>query len=171
MIMPRFPVKHRGESGFTDEAAEGVTATKRQPPLWRCPECGRAFANRNQSHACGRYSLVSHFEGKPPKIRVIFDKLVSLAKINGPVTILPEKTRIAFQVRMSFAAFMIRRNWVDGHVVLAHRLENPRFRRIETFSPRNHLHAFRFESAEEVDAEVAAWFREAYRVGEQRHLL
>lgn len=83
---------------------------------------------------------------------------------------MPEKTRIAFQVRMSFAAFVIRRNWVDGHVVLARRLENPRFRRIESFSPRNHLHAFRFESVDEIDGEVAAWLAEAYRVGEQRHL-
>ena len=91
--------------------------------------------------------------------------------MNGPVTVLPQKTRIAFHVRMSFAAFMIRKNWVDGHVVLARRLENPRFRRIETFSPRNHLHAFRFENVDEIDDEVVAWLAEAYRVGEQRHLL
>jgi hypothetical protein len=138
--------------------------------MWRCPDCRRQFANRNQSHACGRYTLASHFAGKPAAARAIFNKLLLLAKRNGPVTVLPEKTRIAFQVRMSFAAFVIRQNWVDGHVVLARRLENPRFRRIETFSPRNHLHAFRFESVNEVDAEVAAWLAEAYRVGEQRHL-
>ncbi|HKP02227.1 MAG TPA: DUF5655 domain-containing protein [Chthoniobacterales bacterium] len=145
-------------------------ATKRRPPLWRCPECGRAFANRNQSHACGNYTLASHFDDKPKTVRAIFDKLLAVARRNGPVTVLPEKTRIAFQVRMSFAAFVIRRNWVDGHVVLARRLENPRFRRIETFSPRNHLHAFRFESVDEIDDEAAAWFTEAYQVGQQRHL-
>ena len=138
--------------------------------LWRCPECRRQFANRNQSHACGRYTLVSHFRGKPVTVRAIFDKLLSVARQNGPLTVLPEKTRIAFHVRMSFAAFVIRRNWVDGHVVLARRLEHPRFRRIETFSPRNHLHAFRLENVEEVDDEVAAWLAEAYQVGEQRHL-
>jgi hypothetical protein len=138
--------------------------------LWRCPRCRRSFANRNQSHACGRHTLASHFAGKPKNVRAIFDKLLEVAKKNGPVTVLPEKTRIAFQVRMSFAAFVIRQNWVDGHVVLARRLENPRFRRIETFSPRNHLHAFRFESVNEIDEEVASWFAEAYRVGEQRHL-
>jgi hypothetical protein len=103
-------------------------------------------------------------------VRAIFDKLSAVARKNGPVTVVPEKTRIAFQVRMSFAAFVIRRNWVDGHVVLARRLENPRFRRIETFSPRNRLHAFRFESLDDIDDEVAAWFAEAYQVGEQRHL-
>ncbi|HEX4641159.1 MAG TPA: DUF5655 domain-containing protein [Chthoniobacterales bacterium] len=139
--------------------------------MWRCPDCRRQFANRNQSHACGRHTLASHFAGKPKTVRPVFDKLLAIAKQNGPVTVLPEKTRIAFQVRMSFAAFVVRQNWVDGHVVLARRLENPRFRRIETFSPRNHLHAFRFTTVDEIDDEVAAWFAEAYRVGEQRHLL
>src|SRR4029450_9132424 len=93
-----------------------------------------------------------------------------LAERNGPVTVLPEKSRIAFQVRMSFAAFTLRRHWVDGHVVLARRLEHTRFRRGETFSPRNHLHQFRLEHLEEVDDEVAAWLAEAYRVGELRPL-
>jgi hypothetical protein len=147
-----------------------VKTAKSPAPLWRCPDCRRRFANRNQSHACGRYTLASHFEGKPAKLRAIFDRLLALAKKNGPVIVLPEKTRIAFQVRMSFAAFVIRRSWVDGHVILARRLENPRFRRIETFSPRNHLHAFRLNSVDEIDHEVAAWFAEAYRVGEQLHL-
>jgi len=97
--------------------------------------------------------------------------MLHVARENGPITVLAEKTRIAFHVRMSFAAFVIRRNWVDGHVVLARRLENARFRRIETFSPRNHLHAFRFEAVEDIDAEVASWLAEAYQVGEQRHLI
>jgi hypothetical protein len=147
-----------------------VKTAKRLAPLWRCPDCERQFANHNQSHACGRHTLASHFAGKPKAVRGIFDRLLAVAKQNGSVTVLPEKTRIAFQVRMSFAAFVIRRNWIDGHVILARRLENPRFRRIETFSPRNHLHAFRFESVSEIDAEVAAWFAEAYQVGQQRHL-
>jgi hypothetical protein len=155
-------------------ASIAANQTADPPPqlskLWRCPKCRRQFANRNQSHACGQYPLASHFAGKPAVVRAIFDKLLAAAKKNGPVKVLPEKTRIAFQVRMSFAAFVIRRNWVDGHVVLARRLENPRFHRIESFSPRNHLHAFRFESVEEIDGEVDAWFAEAYRVGEQRHL-
>jgi hypothetical protein len=148
----------------------GATASKRGS-MWRCPDCSRRFANRNQSHACGRFTLASHFEGKSPAIRAIFEKVLRIARRNGPVTVLPEKTRIAFQVRMSFAAFVIRKNWIDGHVVLARRLENPRFRRIETFSPRNHLHAFRFERTGDIDAEVASWLGEAYQVGEQRHLL
>jgi hypothetical protein len=86
------------------------------------------------------------------------------------VTILPEKTRIAFQVRMSFAALMPRKAWVDGHLVLAERHPSTHFRRIETFSPRNHLHAFRLERVEQLDPEFRQLIGMAYTVGEQRHL-
>jgi uncharacterized protein DUF5655 len=96
--------------------------------------------------------------------------LEEAARMNGPMVVVPEKTRIAFQVRMSFAAVRLRKRWVDAHVVLARRLESPRFRRIETFSACNHLHEFRLEGPEEVDDEVAQWLSEAYRVGRQDHL-
>jgi hypothetical protein len=143
---------------------------REERPLWRCGRCGREFANRNQSHACGTHTLDHHFDGKPPEIRALFDAVVSAVRAIGPVRILPEKTRIAFQVRMSFAQITPRKAWLDGHVVLARRLEHPRFRKIETFSPRNHLHAFRIERASDIDDEFRAWLAEAYRVGEQRHL-
>jgi hypothetical protein len=139
-------------------------------PLWKCPECRRVFANRNQSHACGRHRLSDHFAGKPVHIRRIFDRFVARLKTIGPVQILPEKSRIAFQVRMSFAQLTPRRQWVDGHVVLARRLEHPRFRQVQTFSPRNHLHTFRLMTVEDVDDVVHEWLREAYAVGEQKHL-
>jgi hypothetical protein len=141
-----------------------------KPPLWCCKKCHREFANRNQSHACGRYELDDHFRGKRPEIRALFEQVVAAVHEIGPVRILPEKTRIAFQVRMSFAQVTPRQNWIDGHVVLARRLEHPRFRQIQTFSPRNHLHAFRLTQPSDIDAEFRAWLREAYQVGEQRHL-
>src|SRR5215212_9783020 len=130
--------------------------------LWRCPECDRSFANRNQSHACGRHDLAHHFKGKPPEIRALFDRVVAAIRKIGPVRVLPEKTRIAFQVRMSFAQVTPRSRWLDGHVVLARRLEHPRFRSIQTFSPRNHLHVFRITDESEIDDELRAWFAEAY---------
>lgn len=83
---------------------------------------------------------------------------------------LPEKTRIALHVRMSFAAFTPKKHWLDGHVVLARRLDSPRFKRIYVVSRRNVVHEFRLASPGDVDAEVAAWLREAYAVGEQKHL-
>jgi hypothetical protein len=139
-------------------------------PMWTCPRCGRSFANRNQFHTCEPLDPAHQLAGRSPEVVAIYRRLVELAERNGPVTVLPQKTRIAFHVRMSFAAVTLRRRWVDGHVVLARRLEHPRFRRIDSLSPRNHVHHFRLARPEEADEEVAAWLAEAYRVGQQRHL-
>ena len=139
-------------------------------PLWRCPKCNRAFANRNQTHTCGLHDLEAHFVGRAPVVREMYERVVSILRTIGPVIILPEKTRIAFQVRMSFAQVTPRRRWLDGHIVLARRLEHPRFRKIETFSPRNHLHTFRLEQPSDIDRTFTEWMREAYAVGEQRHV-
>ena len=139
-------------------------------PLWKCPKCGRFFANRKQSHFCSRYTLREQLVGKSSVAIALFRDFSKLVKRCGPVRVVPEKTRIAFQVRMSFAAVSLRQDRIVGHVVLARRLENPRFTKIEYISRRNHVHSFRFYSSEELDREVLAWLREAYRVGQQRHL-
>ena len=141
-----------------------------QRPLWQCPKCGRQFANRNQSHACARYDLERHFNGKPPQIRALFEHVRAAIEAIGPVILLPEKTRIAFQVRMSFAQVTPRRRWLDGHVVLARRVEHPAVRKGESISPGNHVHHFRVTRPEDVTPALIALFREAYAVGEQRHL-
>ena len=138
-------------------------------PLWPCPACGRAFANANQAHACGRHDLESHFAGKPPAVREIYDAFLAMIEEIGPVTVLPEKTRIAFQARMSFAQLTVRRHWVTGHLVLARRVEDPAFTKVETVSRRNHVHHFRLDSPADV-GRLNAFAREAYAVGLQEHL-
>lgn len=139
-------------------------------PMWTCPAYERPFANANQSHACARHTLAEHLEGKPAAIIALYRHLEAVMHSLGSVLVVPEKTRIAFQVRMSFAAMMLKQQWIAGHVVLARRVESPRFRRIETISPRNHVHTFRLRTQEEIDAELIAWIAEAYQVGQQRHL-
>ena len=89
--------------------------------------------------------------------------------VSARLIVLPEKTRIALYVRMSFAAFMPRRKWLNGHLVLARIIDSPRFTRIETLSPRNVVHAFRLTSPADVDTEFVAWLTESYRVGTQEH--
>jgi hypothetical protein len=139
--------------------------------MWTCPRCGRTFANRNQTHTCAPLSDVdSHFAGSEPVARATFERLLAAVRALGPVEVLPEKTRIALHVRMSFAAVMPRRRWLDGHLILARSIDHPRFRKVEVYSPRNVLHAFRLAGPREVDAEFTGWLAEAYAVGQQRHL-
>src|SRR6476619_793422 len=136
-------------------------------PLWQCQSCGRAFANRNQTHACRPLGTIDqHFASSDPLVRATFDRILQVVTDIGPVTVLSERTRIALQVRMSFAAVMPRRHWLNGHLVLDHRVESPRFAKIEVYSPRNVLHAFQLRVPGEVDTEFTAWLTQSYRVGQ-----
>jgi len=145
--------------------------TRSTRPLWRCPQCRRKFANRNQSHFCGRYTLSRHFEGKTAEAKHLFEELVRLIKTCGRVTILPEKTRIAFATRMSFAAVSIQKSSLSGHLVLAERHDSPVFRKIQTISPRNHVHCFKIARMEDFTHEFLAFLPLSYAVGQQKHLL
>lgn len=142
----------------------------RRKKLWRCSKCGRRFSNKNQSHFCSDVSLESHFEGKPPETRHLYEAFLAAVRSHGPVKVLPEKTRIAFQVRMSFAALMTRRGYLRGHLVLAERRESPCFYKVETYSPRNHLHAFELRDEAQIRGQLGDFIGEAYRVGCQEHL-
>ena len=139
--------------------------------LWQCPKCERTFANANQSHTCRKLGhLDDHFAKRPPELRALFDALANAVHACGPAEVLSEKTRIAFHRRMSFISVYPRRDHLILGIVLAQRVEHPRFDSVQTFSPRNHLHNLRLRAIDEIDDDVRTWIRAAYDVGEQRHL-
>ncbi|MGI5132634.1 DUF5655 domain-containing protein [Pseudonocardia sp. CA-107938] len=138
--------------------------------MWTCPSCARTFAAAGPVHTCRPLGdLDAHFARSEPQVRAAFDEVVAAVRALGPVEVLPQTSRIALHVRMSFAAFTVRRRWLDGHVVLGERVEHPRFTRIEEFSRHNVLHAFRLHGPAEVDADVRSWLAAAYRIGRQEH--
>lgn len=139
-------------------------------PLWRCPKCGEMFTTANQRHSCGKFSLEKVFARSDPHVFQIYQKFVQLVRDCGKVKVIPQKTRVTFQVRMRFLSVYPRRSYLLADFVFARRLKHPRFFKIETFSPRNHLHHIRIESETELDSDVLQWIREAYAVGEQKHL-
>jgi hypothetical protein len=141
-----------------------------KPELWPCPRCGRSFANRNQTHSCGHWSVAAFLAGKDAAAKTLYRRFAELACSVGRVTIAPAKTRVGFQARMIFAAVnRLGPGGLAAHVVLARRLEHARFHRIDSIAPKTHVHHFRVSSTEQLDAEVLAWLSEAYEVGEQRH--
>ncbi len=144
-----------------------VAVAKRR--LWRCPKCRRPFANRNQEHSCGVWTLARLFEGRP-QARRLYAAFLEAVRACGPVKATAAKTRIGLQTRMIFAAVMPRKAHLRGHLVLARRVEDPRFVRVETISPRNHVHVFELRSKADLDARFRELIREAYAVGNQEHL-
>jgi hypothetical protein len=110
------------------------------------------------------------FSRSEPQVRELYDRFVALVNDVGPVRVIPQKSRIAFQVRMRFAAVTPQKTALKGHLVLADRHESPCFVKIETLGPRSHLHVFRLETPKDLGRELRRFLRESYRVGRQEHL-
>lgn len=121
------------------------------------------------SHSCGRYRLGDHFRGKARTVRTAFDRLRALIEACGPVEIIPQKTRIVFLTRMRFAAAMPRRAWLEGHLNLARRVDDPHFFKIVQYGPATFTHSFRALDASFFDASFATLVRESYIRGCQEH--
>lgn len=152
------------------EVAKPKSATKRKRPLWTCPKCGHKFVTRNMWHSCSRYPLSYHFKGKNPIVRKLFDRYLALVESFGPVTVIPQKTGIAFQMRVRFAGAYVRKSRLDCGLWLKRRAEHL-FYRIETIPPRDYIHRFRVTSLADLrNKDLRAFLREAYAVGCQEHL-
>jgi hypothetical protein len=133
------------------------SATK---PLWTCPRCRRQFANRNQAHSCGQFSVEQLLDGKPPEISELFERLAELIQRCGEVVVAPTKTRVLFKVRTVFATVGVTKNWLDLVFVLGRRLKNCRIKKAQEEYP-GIVHFLRIEKAEDLDDNLATWLQEA----------
>lgn len=138
--------------------------------LWQCPRCGARLVTANGWHSCGTFDLAPLFARSEPNVREIYDAFLAALNEIGPVTVIPQKSRIAIQARMRFAALVPQKSALRGHLVLSRRTPSPCFSKIESLGPRSHVHVFRLGAAREIDAAFRRLLRAAYAVGEQAHL-
>ena len=139
-------------------------------PLWRCPKCGERFVTKNMWHSCGKQSLKALFARSEPHVFQLYKKFEKMVRACDPVRVIPQKTRIVFQVRVRFAGCVPGKSYLQCSVALPRKHNHPRFVKIETYAPHFHGHRFHIKSLEELDGEVQNWFRESYAVGEQKYL-
>jgi hypothetical protein len=88
--------------------------TSEMRPLWSCPNCGRQFANRNQSHTCQPLgSLERHFAGKSPAVRETYDRLIAaverIGALQRPAREDPDRSPCADELRGADASTEVAR--------------------------------------------------------------
>jgi hypothetical protein len=130
-------------------------------PLWTCPRCRRQFANRNQSHSCGQFTVEQLLDGKPQEMIELYDRLDDLIRRCGEVVVAPTKTRVLFKVRTVFASVAVSKNWLEVVFVLGRRLKHRRIKKAQEEYP-GIVHFLRIEKAEELDDDLAGWLQDAY---------
>lgn len=138
--------------------------------LWTCPECGHRFVTRNMWHSCSNYPLEYHFEGREPRVRLIFDRFLEVIETCGRVEVIPQKTRIAIQARVRFAGCVVRNKWLLADLWLTRRVSHARLQRVDKFGHRSYGHRFRLDAPTDIDADFKALVKEAYSVGLREHL-
>ena len=140
---------------------------------WICPDCGAPFANANASHSCVRIAVSERFAGAEPAVREAFDRLVDLASVDGPMSVVVQKTRIVLAAPMRFVAVQVHRDRLTGHVLAEHPVQHPVVTEIvpDAYGSSLFLHRLSIRSAAELDGAFAAFVREAAaRVGRRERL-
>jgi hypothetical protein len=120
---------------------------------------------RNMWHSCSQHNLEEHFKGKPARVRELFNVWLDFVKQFGEVTVIPQKTRISFQVRVRFAGAVIRKNWVECGFWLKRQIKDERFTRVEKITARDYVYTFRLTDESQLDKTMKKYLREAYKVG------
>jgi hypothetical protein len=142
----------------------------KKKPLWKCPKCGRRFANKNQWHSCTKITVAEHLRDKTAVAIEIYKAFEAAVRECGPVRAHPTRTRIGFIARMTFTSASLRARWIDVGLILPYRLDSTRIRKVETYGPSSYGHYLRIRAIDEIDDELSEWLREAYRLGKQEHL-
>jgi hypothetical protein len=140
------------------------------PPLWKCPKCGARFITKNIWHACGKFTLQELFARSEPHVIKLFNKFAEMIRACGPVTMIPQKTRVVFQVRVRFAGCYPRKSHLLCGLALPRVDNDSRFFKTEKFAPHFIIHSFRVYCDADLDDKVQQWMCESYKVGGQEHL-
>jgi hypothetical protein len=109
-------------------------------------------------------SVNSHFEGRDPVVRQIYNEILKCLRRFGPITEDPKKTSIHL-VRDTAVAGIATRN---RHLVLTiksdHKLSSARIHKTQQASANRYYSEIKLASPEEVNEDVQGWLRHAYAV-------
>ncbi len=104
----------------------------------------------------------SHFAGKDPVVRAIYDSLLKTIKRFGAIVEEPKKTSIHIVNKTALAGVATRK----AHLILTiksnRKIESPRIHKSEQTSASRFHHEVKLTSPADVDEELAGWLKAAY---------
>ena len=132
-------------------------------PAWTCPECGRQFGRKGQSHECApALSLEEYFSTGPAHERPIFEAVLGHVRTLGPVHVEPVSVGIFLKRSKTFAELRPMERWVALSFALPRPVRHPTIvRKVQRYGGR-YYHWANLRSPGDVDDEIRAWLTEAY---------
>lgn len=154
-----------GPPGATPVAARTDVVPHRVGQKWKCPNCGRGFARRNQAHSCQVVPLQTHLAKASPEVRKIYQAIIRALRTLGPFEAVPTKTGINLLSATSLGGVSLHKTYANLGLVLTRRVEDPRVVSVLQISPRSFAHRVKIEAVSGLDEVVRGWLKEAYQVG------
>ena len=108
------------------------------------------------------FTVKTHFEGKDPVVRQIYDGLLKKSRQFGRVVEDPKKTSIHLMHATAFAGVATRKNAIILTIKSDRDLESPRIHKSEQTSARRFHHEVKLTAPADVDAELIHWLKDAY---------
>lgn len=108
------------------------------------------------------FTVKSHFEGKDPAVRQIYDRLLKAAGKFGPVKEEPKKTSIHLVNQTAFAGVATRKSAMVLTIKSDRKLPSLRIHKSEQTSAQRFHHEVKLTSPAEVDSELLKWLKAAY---------
>ncbi len=112
------------------------------------------------------FTLTSHFEGKAPVVREIYDRLIKTVKSFGPIVEQPKKTSIHIVHGSALAGVSTRKDALWLNIRTDFRIKSPRIQKAEQISARRFHNELKLTSPDDVDGELVGWLKHAYELGE-----
>jgi hypothetical protein len=110
------------------------------------------------------FTLDSHFSGKEPFVRVLYDRLLSVLRKFGGVIEEPRKTSIHLVNVSAFAGVQTRGTYILLNIKADHKIESPRIHKADQVAAKRFHHRVKVASVNEIDNELIDWLHDAYKL-------
>lgn len=128
-----------------------------------CPNCGRLFARRGQSHECEpAMSLDSYFETATELEGPVFDAVMAHLRTLGPIHVEPVSVGIFLKAEGSFVELRPMRRWVAMSFMLPRPTRHRTITRAVQEYHGRYYHVANLRGPDDVDEDLCDLLTEAY---------
>ena len=131
---------------------------------WKCPYCGKSYANENQLHSCEIHTVEERLNGKDVKVIELYNLLVNFLSKLGDVKINVNGTSIHFSNAGHFSAVQIKQNKLRFNFVTDEEIFSERFVKFNKFSKNRIDYVIEIFNEKDLDDELLEWLRHAYKL-------
>jgi len=131
---------------------------------WTCPNCGRNFKHKNQSHTCAKIDITSVLANKSPVVLNIWERLYEIINKFGEVKTSATRQAIMFSVSHTFLAVKPKKECVDIEFLLNNETSTPPVYKTFRANKTRIAHFVRLETPDDITKKLIGMLKAAYKL-------